>query len=86
MIKSQKKREEYQEFAYELKRARNRMLLYQAPFAKMTKISLATLRGWEQGYNLPNQENFKKIIEIRVENGAYTRTLEEAYIKARSSR
>ena len=86
MISVQKKREEYEDFALELKRARNRLLMYQEPFAKLINISLSSLRGWEQGYNLPSQENFKKIMNVMYNRGIYTRELENSYVKARSSR
>src|SRR6266566_9450794 len=68
------------DFGSELGKMRTRIGLSQATLASLAGVSDVSIRNWESNITKPNAEHLKKLIEVFLHKGAFTkgRELEEA--------
>src|SRR5260370_14936236 len=68
------------DFGGDLGKMRTRIGLSQANLASLVGVSEVTIRNWELSYSKPKAEHLKKLIEVLLQNDAFTeeKELEEA--------
>src|SRR5579871_293426 len=68
----------FRKFAGQLSMLRGRLGRTQEQTAELIGISHRSLKGWESGNTRPSVANLKKLIEVYLSNGAFTRNQERA--------
>ena len=65
-------------FKNEMKKTRAQMCMTQEEFSERLKISLQTVKKWEQGQTLPNFDNWAQIIKLMaLENVANKKLIDD---------
>ena len=62
-----------------MKKTRAQMCMTQEELSERLKISLQTIKKWEQGYTLPNYENWTEFLKLMAKERVASQSLIDCY-------